>query len=103
RGHQQGQALPLPTSRTPEPLPQSGDGARVAGADHRVQRTDVDAELQGVGGDHALDLTGAELRLDGATGAREVATAVAHEGLGREAVGGERVPEVLEHDLHGVA
>ena len=41
---------------SPEALPQTGERARVAGTHHRVERTDVDAQLQCVGRHHAGQL-----------------------------------------------
>ena len=58
-------------------LPGAGDGAGVADADRRVERADVDAQLERVGGDHAADPAVAQAGLDLVALVGQVAAAVA--------------------------
>ena len=46
----------LTTPGAASALPRRGDGPRIAGHHHSVQRSDINAEFQCVGGDHGLDL-----------------------------------------------
>ena len=48
----------------PPHLPQAGDRARKGDADRRIELADVDAELEGVGGDDGEQLAGGQPRLD---------------------------------------
>ena len=75
-------------------LPQARDGAGERDADRRVERADVDAELQRVGGDDAEQLALDEPALQLAPLLGRVAGAV-----GRDPVRQLRVPEVLEREL----
>ncbi len=59
-------------------LPGGGDGAGVAGQHGGVERADVDAQFQGVGGYHAAHRAVAQPGLDGPPLQRQVAAAVAH-------------------------
>src|SRR5260370_13442430 len=45
-------------------LPRGCNGARVSGHHHRVERSDVDAQLQGVRGHYCSDLAAAKFPLD---------------------------------------
>ncbi len=45
-------------------LPGAGDGAGIAGEHRRLQRADIDSQLQGVGAHHAQDLALPQLPLD---------------------------------------
>jgi hypothetical protein len=81
-GHQQRELGSPAAARAPEALPQRRDGARVARADHGIERADVDAELERVGGHHAADVAGAQALLDAAPRLGQVATAVAWMSVG---------------------
>ena len=50
--------------RPTDALEERGDRARGADLAHQLDRSDVDAELQGCGGDQCLQLPGAQARLD---------------------------------------
>ena len=71
-------------------LAQRGDGARERHADRRVERADVDAELERVGGDDAEQLAVDQPRLELAPLLRRVARAVGRDPLGQ--VGAARGP-----------
>ena len=58
-------------------LPGGRDGAGVAGHDHGVERTDIDAQFQRVGGDHGAQFAVAQLALDLAPLLGKIAAAVA--------------------------
>ena len=75
----------------------------IAGHHHRVQRADVDAQLQRIGGDHGADLAVAQLALDLAALARQIAAAIAaHRVAGdRSALAG--VFQIGEQDFGGQA
>ena len=75
--HQHRQRSGLPAPGAAGALPRGGDGSRIAGHHHRVQRADVDAQLQRIGRHHAADLAVAQLALDLAALARQIAAAIA--------------------------
>jgi hypothetical protein len=50
--HAEGRALAPPGAA--EPLPGGGDGARIAVQQADIERADVDAEFEGIGGDDAI-------------------------------------------------
>ena len=74
------------TARAAPHLLQRGDGARERHADRGVQRADVDAELQRVGGHHAEQLAADEPSLELAPLLRGVAGAVGRDLLGERVV-----------------
>ena len=91
--HVERQPAAAPPGAAPH-LPQRGDRARERHADRRVQRADVDPQLQRVGGDHAEQLAGHQPRLQLAPLLRRVAGPVGRDPLG------EVVPSpVLEIEL----
>ena len=75
------QAAPAPPGAAPL-LAQARDGARERDADRGVERADVDAELERVGGDDAEQLALDELALELAPLLRRVARAVGRDALG---------------------
>ena len=83
-----------------ELLPGPGDRARVAGEDRDVQPPDVHAELEGVGGDDAEDLTVAQAVLDRAALGREVAAAVAADLRPERVALADRLAEPGQQQLH---
>ena len=87
------QAAPAPAGAAPL-LAQARDGARERDADRRVERADVDAELERVGGDDAEQLAVDQLALELAPLLRGVARAV-----GRDALGELGMAEVVEREL----
>ena len=76
-------AMRIPTLTSPAPagapqlLPRARHRAGIAGEDRDVQRADVDAELQRVGGDDAEDLAVAQAALDRPALRGQVAAAIA--------------------------
>ena len=54
-GHQHRQRSVLTTASTPGPLPGGSDGARVTGHHHGIERPDIDAQFQRVGGNNGAD------------------------------------------------
>ena len=88
-----GQPAPAPPGPAPH-LAQRGDRAGEGDADRRVERADVDAELQRVGGDDAEQLAVDEPLLELAPLLRRVARAV-----GRDPLGQLGAPAVLEREL----
>ena len=85
---------PAPAAPRAAPhLPQRGDRARERHADRRVERADVDAELERVGGDHAEQLALDEPVLELAPLLGGVARAV-----GRDPLGEVAAAHVLERE-----
>ena len=76
-GHQHRGRGALAAARPSRALPARCDGARVAGHHHGVERADVDPQLERVRGHYRADLAVAQLALDLAALARQVAAAVA--------------------------
>jgi hypothetical protein len=87
RGHENRQPV-APSSRAPPLLAQARDGPREADADRAVEQADVDAELEGVGGDDAEQLARNEVALDPPPLLGGVARAVRREPRSRGAVAG---------------
>src|SRR5262252_649956 len=79
RGHQHGRRRALPPSGTAGPLPGGRNRARVAGHHHRIERPDVDPQLERIGGRDGPDLAIPKPALDLPAFARQVtATIPAH-------------------------
>ena len=83
-GHQHGGRSALAAAGAPGALPRGGDGARIASHHYGIQGADVDAQLQRVGGHYRADFAIAQLALDFAALAREVAAAIAAHGVLRQ-------------------
>ena len=82
-------------------LPRRGHAPRIAEEDGGVEAADVDAELEGVGGDHPQHRAFAEAALDLAPLQRQVAAPVApHDALGAGACL-ERLLEIRQEHLGG--
>ena len=81
-------------------LPGGGHRARVPAHEADVQRADVDAQLQGVGGDHRAHRALAQAALDGATLAGQVAAPVAAHLPAPDAHLAAGLFQVREQDLH---
>src|SRR5439155_12018149 len=90
----------VPPACATDLLPGGGDGARIADDDGGLQRADVDPELEGVRGDHAVDLPAAEPGLDLAPVQRQVPGAVAADPAPGIQPGQEGLLQVAGHDLH---
>ena len=101
RGDQHADAHALASSGPAELLPGRRDRAGVAGQDRHVEAADVDAELEGVGADHAEDLAVAQPTLDRATLGGQVAAAVAAHPGARTGALAERLAEAGQEDLDG--
>src|SRR5207302_3557831 len=80
-------------------LPGAGDGARIAAEDRCIEVADVDAQLQGIGADHAAHRTVAKAVLDLAPLQRQVAAPVAADGPGLAQAIREGLLQVAEQDL----
>ena len=78
---------PLPAAGPAPLLPQAGHRARVAHRDRRVERADVDAELERAGADHGEQLAAEQQRLDGAALLGRVSGSVRGELVGQMRVG----------------
>ena len=63
-------------------LPCGGDGAGVARHHDGVQRTDIDAEFERIGGDHGADIARTKALLNLAALTRQIAAAITAHGLG---------------------
>ena len=83
-GHVERQPAAAAAGAAPH-LAQRGDGARERHADRRVERADVDAELERVGGHHAEQLALEQLVLELAPLLRRVAGAVGGDPVGQVA------------------
>ena len=92
-GHVEREPAAAPAGAAPH-LPQRGDGSRERHADRRVERADVDAELERVGGHHAEQLALEQLALELAPLLGRIAGAV-----GGDAVGQLAAPAVLQREL----
>src|SRR5713226_1501489 len=81
RSYQHGARASAAPASAAGALPGGGDGAGVAGHDHGVERTDVNAELQSTGGNDASNFSVAEAAFDFAALVRQVAAAIAANGF----------------------
>ena len=88
-GHQHRPAVAGPAGPAPA-LEQAGHRAGEAGDQRDIQAADVDAELEGAGGDHRVQLVIEEAALYVAALLRRVAGAVGHDALGRSRAAGRR-------------
>jgi len=84
-------------------LPGGSDGAWVAGHHDGVERADIDAQLERVGGHYATDVGFPQLALDLAALARKVSATIAAHGIraGGQARGG--ILQIRDQDLGGQA
>ena len=80
-GHQDRKGLLTGPARPTCLLAERRDGAREAVADAGIEPTDVDAQLQGIGGGHPQQLPAEELGLDGAPLRRQVPATVRAHGM----------------------
>src|SRR5882762_7852639 len=62
-------------------LPSGGDGSGISGHDHGVERTDIDAEFERAGRNHAADFSIAQAALDFAPLTRQIAATIAANGF----------------------
>ena len=76
-GDQHAQRLAAAPAGAADALPGRGDRARVGGQHHGVERADIDAQFQGIGRDHGLDLAVAQPFFDLAAHLGQIAAAVA--------------------------
>ena len=96
-------ARPLSAACTTCLLPGAGDGARVAAEHAGIQRADVNAQFEGVGGDHRVDVARAQALLDLAALRGQIAAAVApHPARIAQRIANE-ILEVLRQHLHSQA
>ena len=91
--HQRREARPGAAPGSAHLLPGAGDGARVADADRRVERADVDAELEGVRGHHPADAPVPQPGLDLVPLVRQVAAPIATD---RVRVAGRRLERLAQ-------
>ena len=84
-------------------LPGRGDRARIADADRGVQAADVDPQLERVGGHHAAHPTVAQAALDLLALVRQVAAAIAADGVRVAGRRRERLAQVGGQHLDGGA
>ena len=63
-GQQHGQAFVVPPAAAARLLPTAGDRAGIVHQQRHVERADVDAQLQRVGGRHAAQLAAEQILLD---------------------------------------
>ena len=99
RGDEDGDARAPAPSGPPELLPGGRHGARISGQDRRVQASDVDAELERVGGDDAEDLAVAKAALDRSSLRWQVAAPIAADPRSRPEPLAERLAKSGEEDL----
>ena len=78
-------------ARAPCALPCGGNGAGIPGEDGHVQRADVDAELERVGGDHRANSAFAKTLLDLAASIGQISSAIPANPFR----GARRAPEIL--------
>ena len=81
-GHHYGARSSAAAAGAAGALPGGGDGAGVSGHDAGVERADVDAEFERVGGDDAANAAVAQTAFDFAPFARQIAAAIAANRLG---------------------
>ncbi len=81
RCHHHRRRLSASSSSAPGALPRRRDRPRISGHHAHVERTDVDAKFERIGGDHAAYLPGAQPLLDLAATQRQVAAAIAADPL----------------------
>ena len=84
-------------------LPSGGEGTRVAGEHHGIERADVDAEFQCVGRNDAEDLSVPQLPLDFPPLSGQVAAAVPANGRFAARLPAERFLQVARENLRGQA
>ncbi len=75
-GHQHRQRRGCRRPARPARCHDGRDGSGIAGHHHGVERSDVDAQLESVGGDHGADLAIAQFALDLPAFARQIAAAI---------------------------
>ena len=99
RRDQHGDARALAPAGAAELLPGRRDRARIARQDRHVQAPDVDAQLEGVGGDDPEDLAVAQPVLDRAALGRQVAAPVAADPAARAVALAQRLAQAGQQDL----
>ncbi len=99
RADQCRQAGARPAAGSAHLLPGAGDGARIADADRRVETADVDPELERVGCHHPAHAAVAEPGLDRVPLVRQVAAAIAADGVRMAGRRLERLPQVGRQHL----
>ncbi len=99
--HEHGERLLGLAPRPPRLLPEGRDGAGEAVEHAGVEPADVDPQLEGRGGHHALEAAREELVLDGPALDGEVAAPVGGHGVGQCL--GQAAPHVGGHDLGALA
>ena len=91
----------MSSPRSACPLPGRCDRARITRHDRHVERADVDAKLEGVGGDNAAHVAIAKTALDLAPAQRQIAAAVAANHILRPGRARERVLHIRREDFRG--
>jgi len=83
-------------------LPRCRDGAGVPGEDRNVEPADVDAELEGIGADHAQDFARPKAGFDRPTLGGQVPAAIATDPTDRALTFTEVVPKAGQDELDGM-
>ena len=99
RRYQNGAGRPRAAPCASCPLPGGRNGARVTGHHRDVERSDINAELQGMGGDHAANGSLAQTTFDLPAFQRQITSPVTANGVGRSRGTGDRFPQVGQEDL----
>ena len=85
-GQQHGQAFVVPATAAPRLLPTAGDRARVVDEQRHIERADIDAELQCVGGRHAAQIAAEQILLDLPAFVGQIAAAIGPHLVGQRRV-----------------
>ena len=99
RRHQHRRRGRLPPPGAPGPLPGGGDRPRISRHHDRIERADVDPELERVGRHHGPYLAIAQLALDLAALLRKISAAIAAHHLRRQRPPVDRVLEIRNQDF----
>ena len=99
-GNQYAQRCSISTAGAAQALPGGGDGARVTVQQAHVERADIDAQFQRIGGHHAIDAIGAQLLFRGTPCGRQIAAAIGRDPRRLAQVLVEHVLHVFGDDLH---
>jgi hypothetical protein len=76
RRNQDSERQIAPSPCPAEPLPKPGHRPRISGADDRIERTNVDSELEGIRRDDTTDLSFSKRRFDAPARFRQVTASV---------------------------
>ena len=99
-GHEHRRRARRPAACPPGALPGRRNRARISGQHRHIQRTDVDAELQGVGGNDSPNEPLAKAALDLTTTVRQVAAAISADDVRGTRRPVERILQIRRQDLH---